>query len=132
MKIAIVGSRKFGDLFRVAKLVEHLKNQHGPDLEIVSGGAKGVDTAAVQAAKDRGMPYKEFLPDPTIKPFVKAANARNTQIVEYSDWVYAFFSMKKDSTGTVDTMYKAIMAEKLVGIYTPKDAFQSTRVAGPE
>ncbi len=130
MKIAIVGSRKFGDLYRVANLVEHLKDQHA-FLTIVSGGAKGVDTAATDAAKSRGIPIVEFLPDPKVKPFVKAAMDRNTKIVEFSDWVYAFYSVKRDSTGTVDVMYKALMAEKLVGIFTPKGAFQNTRVPGP-
>jgi len=132
MKFAIVGSRKFGDLSRVAKLVEYLIQRWGTEIEIVSGGAKGVDTAAVNAAKSRKIAWKEFLPNPNIKPFVKAAMARNTQIVEYSDWVYAFYSVKADSTGTIDTMYKSIMAEKLVGIYTPKDSFQSTRIPGPK
>ncbi len=131
MKIAIVGSRKFGDLVRVAKLVEYFYSLYGDELMIVSGGAKGVDTAAVDAAKARGIEWKEFLPDPKVKPFVKAAMERNSLIVEYADWVYAFYSVKRDSTGTVDVMHKAIMAEKLVGIYTPKDAFQSSRVSGP-
>lgn len=130
MKIAIVGSRNFGDLYRVAKLVDHLCKQY-EGVEIVSGGARGVDSAAVAAAKERNMPYKEFLPDPKVKPFVKAAMDRNSLIVNYSDWVYAFYSVRRDSTGTVDTMHKALMAEKLVGIFTPKGAFNNTRLAGP-
>ena len=130
MKIAIVGSRKFGDLYRVANLVEHLKEQHF-ELTIVSGGAKGVDSAATTAAKSRDIPIVEFLPDPKVKPFVKAAMDRNSKIVEYADWVYAFYSVKRDSTGTIDVMYKALMAEKLVGIFTPKGAFQNTRITGP-
>ena len=130
MKIAIVGSRKFGDLYRVANLVEHLKEQHS-ELTIVSGGAKGVDSAATTAAKSRDIPIVEFLPDPKVKPFVKAAMDRNSKIVEYADWVYAFYAVKRDSTGTIDVMYKALMAEKLVGIFTPKGAFQNTRITGP-
>lgn len=136
MKIAIVGSRKFGDLYRVANLVDHLKEQHYKEgqhdsLIIISGGAKGVDTAATTAAAARGIGIVEFLPDPKVKPFVKAAMDRNSKIVESADWVYAFYSVKRDSTGTIDVMYKALMAEKLVGIFTPKGAFQNTRLTGP-
>lgn len=130
IKIGVVGSRDFGDLSRVSRFVEQMFKLY-PNLMIVSGGAKGVDRTAVNKAKELGVPYKEFLPDPKVKPFVKAAHERNTQIVEYSDWVYAFFSMTPDSRGTVDSMRKAIVARKLVAIYTPLDAFQSSRVEGP-
>ncbi len=125
VRIGIVGSRKFGDLPRVSKLVEILHSQHGTDLVIVSGGAVGVDSTAEKAAKDRGITTKIFLPKKG-KPFVVAAKERNTEIVEYSDKVFAFWSCKADSTGTVDTMYKALMAGKLVGLYTPKGAFENT------
>lgn len=125
IRIGIVGSRKFGDLPRVTKLVEILHSKHGTDLVIVSGGAKGVDSTAEKAAKDRGIPTKIFLPRPG-NPFVVAAKERNTEIVEYSDKIFAFWSCKADSTGTVDTMYKALMSGKLVGLYTPKGAFENT------
>jgi hypothetical protein len=127
IRIAIVGSREFGDLSRVSNFVKLLHQQYKGNLEIVSGGAKGVDTAAVEAALELGIPCKEFKPDPS-KPFVTAALARNTQIVEYADLVYAFWIVKKGSSGTIDTMHKALMAEKLAGIYTPKGAFENIRV----
>jgi hypothetical protein len=122
IKIGIVGSRKFGDLCRVTKLVEFLHDRYGDDLVIVSGGARGVDTAAETAARERMIRIKIFRPKPD-KPFWKAAMERNTEIVEYSDQIYAFWSCKPDSTGTVDSMHKALIAGKLVGIYTPKGVF---------
>ena len=128
LKIGIVGSRDFGDLTRVGRFVEIMHEQHG-EIEIVSGGAKGVDTAAIRRGLELGLICTEFKPDPKVHPFVKAANERNTQIVEYSDWVYAFWNVK--STGTMDTMRKALTAEKLVAIYTPKGAFTNSRISGP-
>ena len=128
LKIAIVGSREFGDLYRVSSFVRILHQQYGDKLEIVSGGAKGVDTAAVEAALELGLSVKVFKPDPNIKPFFKAAHARNTQIVEYSDLVYAFWIVKKESSGTIDSMRKALIAGKLAGLYTPKGAFDNVRL----
>ncbi len=126
VRIGIVGSREFGDLSRVASFVRLLHQQY-KDLEIVSGGAKGVDTTAVETALELGIPCQEFKPDPE-KPFVTAAMARNTQIVEYSDIVYAFWIVQKGSSGTIDTMRKALMAGKLAGLYTPNGAFDNVRL----
>jgi len=131
VRIGIIGSRKFGDLTRVTKLIEILYDLHGSSLVIVSGGAAGVDSTAEKAAKDRGITTKIFLPK-SGKPFVVAAMARNTEIVEYSDKIFAFWSCKATSTGTVDTMYKALIAGKLVGIYTPKGAFENSYNIGHE
>lgn len=124
IRIGIVGSRKFGDLSRVERMVGILHERHGADLVIVSGGAVGVDSAAEKAAKARGVRTKIFHPK-VGKTFVAAAMARNTEIVEYSSQVFAFWSCKAESTGTVDTMYKALLSGKLVGIYTPKGAFRN-------
>jgi len=126
LRIGIVGSRNFGDLSRVSSLVEALHEAYGDGIVIVSGGARGVDKTAVDTAKRLKIEYKEHLPDPNVKPFVKAANDRNTKIVEDSDKIYAFWSVNKESTGTVDTMYKALMAGKLEIVYTPKGVLRNT------
>ena len=127
VRIAIVGSTEFGDLSRVASFVNLLHQQYEGNIEIVSGGAAGVDTAAVEAALELGITCKEFKPDPS-KPFFTAAMERNSQIVEYADLVYAFWIVKKGSSGTIDTMRKALQVGKLAGIYTPNGAFDNIRV----
>ena len=127
LKVGIVGSREFGDLSRVTQFVRLLHAKYMGNLEIVSGGAKGVDTTAVVAALEFGIPCKVFKPDPS-KPFYTAAMERNTQIVEYSDIVYAFWIVQKGSSGTIDTMHKALTAGKLVGLYTPNGAFDNVRL----
>jgi hypothetical protein len=129
-RIGIVGSRNFGDLSRVSKFVEILHQRYGDRLVIVSGGAKGVDSAAEKAADELGIKKMIFLPRPG-KPFHIAAMERNTEIVDYSHWVYAFWSVTKESTGTIDSMRKALLAGKLVGLYTPNGAFDNTRIPGP-
>lgn len=127
--IGIVGSRDFGDLSRVSSFVRLMHAEYG-DLVIVSGGAQGVDITAERTADELGIKKKIFLPRPG-KPFHIAAMERNTEIVDYSQWVYAFWSLSPKSTGTIDSMRKALLAGKLVGIYTPNGAFSNARVTGP-
>lgn len=83
MKVAIVGSRGL----QVAHLETYL-----PDgvTEIVSGGAKGVDTCARVYAQSHQIKLTEFLPD--YKKFGRSAPLkRNISIIEYADLVLAFW-----------------------------------------
>ena len=85
MKLAIIGSR---GLFPSAE-------QIGSALfcevtEIVSGGARGVDSCARAFAEARGIPYRDFLPD--YAAFGRAAPIlRNLSILDYADAVLAFW-----------------------------------------
>lgn len=130
LRIGIVGSRDFGDLSRVSNFVQLMYENYGDRLIIISGGAQGVDITAEKKADQLGVKKKIFLPRPD-KPFHIAAMERNTEIVNYSEWVYAFWSLSPKSTGTIDSMRKALLAGKLVGIYTPGGAFSNNRVIGP-
>ena len=56
MKIAVIGSRNI----IVVNLGTYLPEE---TTEIVSGGAKGVDTCAKTYAKAKGIKFTEFLPD---------------------------------------------------------------------
>lgn len=121
MKIAIVGSRKFQPLQLVTDYVIKLnqtRNQTdgstgGTTLEIVSGGAIGVDETAVEAAKTLGIPYKEFLPD-YITYHLAAPIMRNDKIVEYCDELVAFWD--GTSKGTRYTINRAKWQGKKVTI----------------
>ena len=56
MKLAIIGSRNL--------TVTNLEDYIPPETtEIVSGGAKGIDTCAGEYAHAHGLPLTEFLPD---------------------------------------------------------------------
>ena len=90
MKVAVIGSRglSVGDLGRY--LPENTT-------EIVSGGAKGVDTSAREYALAYGIKLTEFLPEYT--RFCRSAPLkRNITIIEYSDIVLAFWDGKSRGT----------------------------------
>lgn len=83
MKVAVIGSRNIE--------VSHLE-QYLPEnvTEIVSGGAKGVDTCARNYATNKGIKFVEFLPQ--YKKYGKVAPLkRNLQIIDYADCVLAFW-----------------------------------------
>lgn len=61
MRLAIVGSVSLAGNAEAARLIEEALDKYQPTL-VVSGGAKGIDSMAVQAAKRRGIAFKEYLP----------------------------------------------------------------------
>jgi hypothetical protein len=99
MKVAIIGSRGFTDYELVKKTLQPL----GITL-IISGGAAGADTLGEDYAKENGIETLIFKPD--WKAYGKIAGfLRNTQIVEASELVVAFWDM--ESKGTKDSINKA-------------------------
>lgn len=90
MKVAVIGSRGL----TVSDLGKYLPEN---TTEIVSGGAKGVDTSAREYAKSNGIKLTEFLPEYT--RFGRSAPLkRNISIIGYSDIVLAFWDGKSRGT----------------------------------
>jgi len=90
LRVAIVGSRDYAPHHHVYSLVR----SRLPDAcTVVSGGARGVDTWAENAAnKRKGFPPpKIFLPGYDGAFFFNAYFARNQQIVDFSDVLIAFW-----------------------------------------
>ena len=89
MKLAIIGSRGlwvriWGHTFLLVT-------------ELVSGGAKGIDTCARVYALSHGLKLTEFLPD--YRRYGRAAPlVRNREIVAYADQVLAFWDGKSPGT----------------------------------
>ncbi len=83
MKLAIIGSRTL--------LIDDLGKYIPKGIEeIVSGGAKGVDTVAAEYAKKKGLRLMEFLPQ--YERYGRAAPLkRNEQIAEYADEALVFW-----------------------------------------
>ena len=90
MKVAVIGSRGLSVTYLGRYLPENTT-------EIVSGGAKGVDTSAREYALSHGIKLTEFLPEYT--RFGRSAPLkRNITIIEYSDIVLAFWDGKSRGT----------------------------------
>ena len=90
MKVAVIGSRKL----TIPDLGDYLPAE---TTEIISGGAKGVDTSARQYAFEHHIPLIEFLPD--YERYGRAAPLkRNITIIENADWVLAFWDGKSHGT----------------------------------
>ena len=93
MKVAIVGSR---DLF-----VNDLEKYLPEDItEIVSGGARGIDSCARNYALNNSIKLTEFLPKYS-KYGKSAPIKRNLQIIAYADMVIAFWDGESKGTGFV-------------------------------
>ena len=90
MKVAVIGSRGL----HVDDLRQYLPKE---TTEIVSGGAKGIDSDARAYAQAHGIPLKEFLPE--YQKYGRGAPLkRNLLIIEYADVVLAFWD--GESRGT--------------------------------
>lgn len=129
MILAVVGSRNFNDkdlLFHELDIIRVEKTI----TKVISGGAAGADTLAIEWAKSRGIDYdeKSYFPEwgketPGVQMKVNkfgkkynpiAGHLRNSRLVDDSDLVVAFWDYK--STGTHDSIKKAKKAEKLYRI----------------
>ena len=94
MKLAIIGSRTITSV--------NLSDYLPADVtEIVSGGARGIDTVAADYAREQGIPLTEF--DPDYPRYGRGTPLkRNAQIADYADEVLAFWDGV--SRGTVHTV----------------------------
>lgn len=109
MKIAVIGSRTLS----INNLGDFIPEEC---TEIVSGGARGIDSSAAAFARERGLILTEFLPD--YDTHGRAAPlVRNRQIVEYADEIYAFWD--EESRGTKYTIVYAKKLGKPVRIFRP-------------
>ncbi len=90
MKLAIVGSRTITKIDLSKYLPEGVT-------EIVSGGAKGVDTCAAQYAEEHRLKLTVFLPD-YARYNRGAPLKRNEQIAEYADEALIFWDGKSRGT----------------------------------
>ena len=107
MKLAIIGSRGITSL----DLTPYMRHC----TEVVSGGARGVDSIAAKYARDHGLKLTEFLPE--YERYGKAAPIiRNKKIVDYSDMVIVFWN--GTSKGTLSVIKYAEKQKKPLKIFT--------------
>lgn len=117
MRVAIVGSRSRDCRDEVFAAVAAL-----PDgTTVVSGGAKGVDRWAAQAARERGLEVVEHLPQiprgASRQEAIAELMGRNTKIAQDCDRMIAFPHPEANgSGGTWDSIRKAQRMGKEVDI----------------
>ncbi len=131
IKVGIVGSRKYTDKRKIKDLIFDIKNKHGNEVEVVSGGQKdGADGLAKKYALEFDLKYTEFPPAHynhnmhCIRPrgeynkpyYVSNYFKRNKQIAEYSNIIVAFIPEGMESKGTMDTIKHAEKLKKLIKI----------------
>lgn len=109
MRVGIVGSRRRTDRESVERLVRSLKHSD----VVISGGATGPDTWAIEAADKVPLSHVEHLP--RIRPgmsrgeMVEAYYARNLEIVLDCEVLYAFVA--RDRTGGTENTIKHAIRE---------------------
>ena len=116
MKVAVVGSRTINTI--------PLETFLPPETnELVSGGAKGVDTYVRFFAQQKGVKLTEFFPD--YSRYGRAAPLlRNRQIVDYADAVLAFWD--GSSRGTKYVISQCQKKHIPICVYMPEDTSSET------
>ena len=107
MKLAIIGSR---DL-----IVRNIMKYIPDDVEeLISGGARGIDTCVAEYAKANGIKLVEFLPE--YSRYGRAAPLkRNEEIANYADGAVVFWdSSSKGTKYTIDKFIKMGKPVKIV------------------
>lgn len=90
MKVAVIGSRGLA----VNNLEKYLPKE---TTEIVSGGARGIDACAREYAVRNNIKLTEFLPE--YEKYGRSAPIkRNLLIIDYADYVLAFWDGKSHGT----------------------------------
>ena len=109
MRVAVIGSRGLH--------VDHLEDYLPEGVtEIVSGGAKGIDTCAKDYALRHGLKLTEFLPE--YEKYGRGAPLRrNITIIEYADFVLAFWD--GSSRGTKFVIDNCKKRNIPVAVYQP-------------
>lgn len=112
MKVAIIGSRNL--------IVKNLEKYLPEGItEIVSGGARGIDTCAKDYALANNLKLTEFLPE--YEKYGRGAPLkRNLQIIDYADMVIAFWDGQ--SHGTKYVIENCKKKNKKVTVFKSKTA----------
>lgn len=122
VKLAIVGSVRLAGNAEARGIIERVLEQYQPTL-VISGGADGIDTMAVEAAKRRGIPYREFLPAFKNWPAYKE---RNLLIAMECDRLVRIVSVYSKTYGSGWTRDRAVEMGKPTDEYQVDDVVKET------
>ena len=118
MKLAIVGTQVLDSYTRFKGRLKYNFDAFSDVTEIVTGGTERIGYFAERLANSLEIPIKKFPPD--YKTYgSNAPLVRNTQLVEYADYVIVFID--EYSRGTYDYIKKAKAANKPLNVITLND-----------
>lgn len=100
MNVLICGSRTFSDMMILRKSMNKIEFPVD-DIQIISGGATGADTLAIQYAKENNFPILIIKPEWN-KYGKQAGMIRNKKLVTLADVMIAFWD--NQSKGTLNTI----------------------------
>lgn len=104
MKLIIAGGRDFSDYELLTREVSKLISGV-PDVEIVSGGARGADLLGEHYAIDKGIKVKRFPAD--WERYGKSAGfRRNAEMAQYADSCICFWDGKSKGTSHMINLAK--------------------------
>ena len=110
MRVAIVGSRHYPDLARVAAYVGSLP----ASTSLVTGSAAGVDATAARAARERGLPVRVLGASFEEARDADAAAERNQRLIDACEVLIAFWDGR--SSGTRQTIERALNSGREVHV----------------
>lgn len=108
MKLLVAGSRTYLDYGVIARVLDESIEDFG-DVEIIHGGARGVDHLAKQYCKDRNLAAIEMKAD-WARYKKRAGSIRNGEMAKAADHAILFWDGK--SSGTKDMLTKMQQAQK--------------------
>ena len=110
VRILITGSREFTSVHLMRTALRAIRDEHGAQVTIVHGNARGADRLAASIAQAWGMPTEAHEADWT-NLGRKAGIVRNAEMVrDGADLCLAFLVANLPCTGTRDCMRRAELA----------------------
>lgn len=103
MKIIIAGSRTITNINILIEAIKQSEFKINSNDEIVSGGAKGVDSLGEEYAKQNNIKVIVFKPDWN-RYGIKAGVIRNSQMAQYADCAIVVHCGSKGSIDMVNKM----------------------------
>lgn len=114
MKLAIIGSRGLTQI----DISEHIPEA---TTEIISGGAKGIDTLAEDFADKHKLSKHIIRPEYKKYPRKSAPIIRNKKIVDNADFILVFWDGESKGTkSTIDYAKKENKLMKIIVIHKPE------------
>jgi len=96
LKVIIAGGRNFNNYPELSEVCDQIIAEE-PEVEIVSGTAKGADELGEQYADKNGLAVKQF-PAKWDRYGKSAGPKRNGEMVDYADTLIAFWDGKSKGT----------------------------------